>query len=70
MALGGPPAAIAAALAIGLILASGYTLALGADHSPGAFALTALAAAALAFTRINPVWVLLAAAVAGVAGLA
>jgi chromate transporter len=59
-----------APLAIGLILASGYTLALGADHSPGAFALTALAAAALAFTRINPVWVLLAAAVAGVAGLA
>ena len=59
-----------APLAIGLILASGYTLALGADHSPGAVALTALAAAALAFTRINPVWVLLAAAVAGVAGLA
>ena len=59
-----------APLAIGLILASGYTLALGADPSPGAFALTALAAAALAFTRINPVWVLLAAAVAGVAGLA
>jgi chromate transporter len=59
-----------APLAIGLILASGYTLALGADRSPGAFALTALATAALAFTRVNPVWVLLGAAVAGVAGLA
>lgn len=59
-----------APLAIGLILASGYTLALGADRSPGAFALTVLATAALAFTRVNPVWILLAAGVAGVAGLA
>ena len=59
-----------APLAIGLILASGYTLALGADRSPGAFALTVLATAALAFTRVNPVWILLAAGVAGIAGLA
>jgi chromate transporter len=59
-----------APLAIGLILASGYTLARGADRSPGAFALTLLAAAALAWTRVNPVWVLLVAAVAGIAGLA
>lgn len=59
-----------APLAIGLILASGYTLALGADRSPGAFVLTVVAAAMLAFTRMNPIWVLLAAAVAGVAGLA
>ena len=58
-----------APLAIGLIMASGYTLALGADRSPGAFALTVLATATLAFTRVNPVWVLLAAAVAGAAGL-
>ena len=58
-----------APLAIGLIMASGYTLALGADRSPGAFALTVLATATLAFTRVNPVWVLLAAALAGVAGL-
>ena len=59
-----------APLAIGLIMASGYTLALGADHSPGAFALTMVATGALAFTRVNPVWILLAAAVAGVAGIA
>ena len=59
-----------APLAIGLILASGYTLALGADRSPGALALTMLATAGLAWTRINPVWVLLAGAVAGIAGLA
>jgi chromate transporter len=59
-----------APLAIGLIMASGYTLALGADRSPGALALTMLAAAALAFTRFNPVWILLAAAAVGVAGIA
>jgi chromate transporter len=57
-------------LAIGLILASGYTLARGADRSLGALALTLIAAAMLAWTRINPVWVLLVAAVAGLAGLA
>ncbi|MEO8537167.1 MAG: chromate transporter [Betaproteobacteria bacterium] len=59
-----------APLAIGLILASGYTLAVGADRSPGAVALTAIATAALAFTRINPFWVLLAAAAVGVSGFA
>jgi chromate transporter len=59
-----------APLAIGLILASGYTLALGADRSPGAFVLTLIAAAALAWTRVNPVWVLLVAGVAGLAGFA
>jgi chromate transporter len=59
-----------APLATGLILASGYTLARGADRSPGAFALTLLAAATLAWTRVNPVWVLLVAGVAGLAGFA
>lgn len=59
-----------APIAIGLIMASGYTLARGADRSSGALALTLLATAALAFTRINPVWVLLAAAAVGLAGLA
>jgi chromate transporter len=57
-------------LAIGLILASGYTLARGADRSPGALALTLIASAMLAFTRVNPGWVLLAGAAAGLAGLA
>src|SRR5690348_13311739 len=57
-------------IAIGLILASGYTLARGADHSFGALALTLIAAAALAWTRVNPVWVLLVAALVGAAGLA
>jgi chromate transporter len=59
-----------APLAIGLILATGYTLARGADRSPGALALTLIATAMLAWTRVNPVWVLLAAGAAGLAGLA
>jgi chromate transporter len=59
-----------APIAIGLIMASGYTLALGADRSLGALALTLLATAALGFPRVNPVWVLLAAAAVGIAGLA
>ena len=59
-----------APLAIGLILATGYTLARGADRSPGALALTLIATAMLAWTRVNPVWVMLAAGAAGLAGLA
>lgn len=59
-----------APVAIGLTLASGYTLARGADRTLVAGALTAAAAAALAFTRINPVWVLAVAALVGVAGWA
>jgi len=59
-----------APVAIGLIMASGYTIARAADHTPGAVALTVLATAALAFTRLNPMWVLLAAAAAGMGGLA
>jgi chromate transporter len=59
-----------APVAIGLILASGYTLARGADRTVVAAAITALAAVAIAFTRVNPVWVLAAAALIGAAGWA
>jgi chromate transporter len=59
-----------APVAIGLILASGYTLARAADRSPGALLLTVVATAAIAFTRVNPVWILAAAAAVGVAGFA
>jgi chromate transporter len=59
-----------APVAIGLILASGYTLARAADRTPGALLLTVVATAAIAFTRVNPVWILAAAAAAGVAGVA
>lgn len=57
-----------APVAIGLVLASGYTLARGADRGVMTVALTAVAGAALAFTRLNPVWVLALAASVGVAG--
>ena len=59
-----------APIAIGLILASGYTVARGADRSPGAFALTLIATAMLAWTRVNPVWVLMGAGLVGLAGFA
>jgi chromate transporter len=59
-----------APVAIGLILASGYTLARAADRSPGALLLTVVATAAIAFTRVNPVWILAVAAAVGVAGFA
>ncbi|MET0442577.1 MAG: chromate transporter [Casimicrobiaceae bacterium] len=58
-----------APIAIGLVFASGYTLARAADRSAAALALTVIAAAIIAWTRVNPVWVLAAAAVVGVAGL-
>jgi len=59
-----------APIAIGLVLASGFTLARAADRSALALALTVAATLAIAFTRINPVWVLALAAVAGISGLA
>jgi chromate transporter len=59
-----------APIAIGLIFASGYTIARAADRSYGAVALTLVATGGLAFTRINPVWILAVAAVAGALGLA
>jgi chromate transporter len=57
-----------APVAIGLMLASGYTLARGADHGIVTVALTLVAAFALAFSRVNPVWVLAGAAAVGLAG--
>jgi chromate transporter len=57
-----------APVAIGLILASGYTLARGADRTLVAAAITICAGVAVAFTRINPVWVLAVAAIVGAAG--
>ena len=59
-----------APIAIGLILASGYTVARGADRSLGAFALTLIATATLTWTRVNPVWVLLGAGLVGLSGFA
>jgi chromate transporter len=55
-------------LAIGLILASGFVLARAADRDALTVAITLVAALALVFTRINPIWLMAAAAVAGIAG--
>jgi chromate transporter len=55
-------------LAIGLILASGFVLARAADRDALSIAITLLGALALVFTRVNPIWVMAAAAAAGVAG--
>jgi chromate transporter len=52
-------------LAIGLILASGYVLARAADRDALSIAITLVAAMALLFTRINPIWLM-----AGAAGVA
>ena len=54
-----------APIAIGLIFASGYTIARAADHSLRDALLTLLAIGALAFTKVNPVWVLAGAAAIG-----
>jgi chromate transporter len=54
-------------LAIGLILASGFVLARAADRNAVTLAITVLAAAALLFSRINPIWLMAAAALAGIA---
>ena len=53
-------------LAIGLILASGFVLARAADRDTLTAVITLCAAAALAFTRINPIWLMAAAASAGI----
>ena len=54
-------------LAIGLILASGFILARAADHDSLTAAITGVAALILLFSRINPIWVMAAAASAGIA---
>ncbi|MEO5764397.1 MAG: chromate transporter [Casimicrobiaceae bacterium] len=59
-----------APIAIGLVLASGYTLARAADRSAIAVALTVIATVVIAWTRVNPVWVLAVAALVGVSGIA
>ena len=57
-----------APIAIGLVLASGYTLARAADRSIVALVLTVAATGAVAYTRVNPVWILAAAAAVGLTG--
>ena len=53
---------------VGLVLGSGYLITLSADHSLTAFAITALTVLVVLNTRINPLWLICAAALAGLAG--
>jgi len=53
---------------VGLMLAGGYLITVSADHSIGAFAITAATAAIVLTTRIHPLWVLAAGGLLGLAG--
>ena len=55
-------------IAVGLILASGLVTARSSDHAVLAWAITGVSAVMFAFTRYNPLWLLAAGAVAGLAG--
>ena len=58
-----------APIAIGLTLSSGWILAHSADHGWRGAVLTLGTVALMLRTRLNPVWMILAGAVAGVSGL-
>lgn len=55
-------------LSLGLIAASAFVLARAADHNVYAFLITAVTAAAAFFTRVNPLWIFVAAGVLGLSG--
>lgn len=54
-----------APVAVGLVAASGITVAASADHSMPQWALSAVAAAVLSATKVNPVYVVLGGGLAG-----
>jgi chromate transporter len=56
-------------ITIGLTLSSGYLVTLGAGRSAGAYALVAVTAAALLWTRMHPLWWIAIGAGLGLAGL-
>jgi chromate transporter len=56
-------------ITIGLTLASGWILAHSADHDWRGALLTLATVALMLRTRLNPVWMILAGAIAGMAGL-
>lgn len=58
-----------APITIGIVLASGYLLALGADETWAAAAITAAAAALFLKTRLNPLWLLAGGALLGISGV-
>ena len=56
-------------IAIGLTLASGWILARSSDHDLPAAVLTLLTVVLVLRTRLNPVWLILAGAIAGMTGI-
>ena len=58
-----------AALTLGLVASSAYVLTIAADRNGVAYAVTFVTAAGVAGTRLNPFWLLGAAALVGAAGL-
>jgi len=56
-------------IAIGLTLSSGWILAQSADHSWRTALLTLLTVALMLRTRLNPVWLIAAGAIAGMTGI-
>jgi chromate transporter len=56
-------------IAIGLTLSSGWVLAQSADHSWRTALLTLLTVVLMLRTKVNPVWLIAAGAVAGLAGI-
>lgn len=56
-------------ITVGLIAASGLTLAEAGDHGVGAAIVTGVTAVVVARTRLNPLWLLAAGGVLGVIGL-
>jgi chromate transporter len=58
-----------APLTVGLMLSSGYLLTRSADDTAAAYVLTAATTALLLTTRLNPLWLIAAGALIGLAGL-
>ena len=56
-------------ITVGLVFATGLMIVRAADHTPAAFAITAVTAVVLARTRLSPLVVMAGAAVLGVLGL-
>jgi chromate transporter len=56
-------------VSLGLIGASAYVLARAADHNAYAVLITVVTAAVAFFTRVNPLWIFMAAGALGFAGL-
>jgi chromate transporter len=58
-----------APITVGLVLATGWLVARGSPGGWPAYAITAVTTALVLFTRVNPIWLFLAAGVLGLLGL-